>query len=260
MHLSELVDMRTRCTVYDQFSYMLFWRAVCDVFLMILMKSTGQNTLVKEWSCSSYYKCCWSNFSFFSRFWICQFCHSPANTTQAARRWAICKGHSKSCQTLIPWSWSLFLHDQEQMAVLLLGSESSMCALCKTVDCKTSQEERGEAVTTNWKNHFSFWGPSCCCLWHAPVVTFICTKTAETLSQWLICPNRTKILRSCVLSSAHVEKSEKTFLDWNGTFSNSSLMGGVKWDDTHSAASLPISMASFTVATPSFTMTESVSP
>lgn len=47
---------------------------------------------------------------------------------------------------------------------------------------------------------------------------------------------------------------------WNDTFSNSSLIGGVKWDDTHSAASLPISMASFTVATPSLTMTESVSP
>lgn len=49
-------------------------------------------------------------------------------------------------------------------------------------------------------------------------------------------------------------------VDRNVTFSNSSLMGGVKWDDTHSAASVPMAMASFTVATPSLTMTESVSP
>lgn len=248
MHLSELVDMCTGCTVYDQFSYMYFWWS--------------------WWSLQA--KTHWSKNEV------------VLHTTNVAEATSASSAVFGSASSVIPRQIPLKLHATGLYAKVTVKAvrplyhgheacssrsrwqcccwaQNLLCVLCVT-DCKTSQEERGETVTTTWKNHFSFWGPSCCCLWHALVVTFICTKTAETVSQWLICPNRTKISRPSVLSSAHVEKSEKTFLDWTGTFSNSSLMGGVKWDDTHSAASLPISMASFTVATPSFTMTESVSP
>ena len=44
------------------------------------------------------------------------------------------------------------------------------------------------------------------------------------------------------------------------TFSNSSRTGLGKRSDTSAAASLPICIASSTVSTPNFTMTESVSP
>lgn len=187
MHLSELVDMRTGCTVYDQFSYMYFWWS--------------------WWSLQA--KTHWSKNEV------------VLHTTSVAEATSASSAVFGSASSVIPRQIPLKLHATGLYAKVTVKAvrplyhgheacssrsrwqcccwaQNLLCVLCVT-DCKTSQEERGETVTTTWKNHFSFWGPSCCCLWHALVVTFICTKTAETVSQWLICPNRTKISRPSVL-------------------------------------------------------------